>query len=40
MQGWKATTKHEVFHKKKHKKIKAYTKSVLFRKNLQLKGVC
>ena len=28
MQGWKATTRHEVTKKKKYKKVKVYRKSV------------
>ena len=37
MQGWTAT-KARIYRKKKHKKI-THTEN-LFRKNLQLKGVC
>ena len=37
MQGWTATTRHEVT-RKKHIKVK--NKGNLFRKNLQLKDVC
>ena len=38
MQGWTATTRHGVTRKRSTKRLK-HIKN-LFRKNLQLKGVC
>ena len=38
MQGWRATTRHEVTRKRNAKKL-SHTGNI-FRKNLQLKDIC
>ena len=40
MQGWKATKRHGVTRKKKHKKDYIQDTENLFTENLQLKDVC